>query len=87
VAHVYNPSYSGDRDQEDHSSKAAWGIVQETLTLKLTLKRAGGVAQGVGPEFKYQYCKKKKKKRFEKRKVFEIQKYVINTDLGCVTGN
>jgi hypothetical protein len=23
--------------------------------------RAGGVAQGVGPEFKPQYCKKKKK--------------------------
>jgi hypothetical protein len=23
-------------------------------------KRAGGVAQGVGPEFKLQYCKKKK---------------------------
>jgi hypothetical protein len=26
-------------------------------------KRAGGVAQGVGPEFKPQYCKKKKKKK------------------------
>jgi hypothetical protein len=25
-------------------------------------KRAGGVAQGVGSEFKPQYCKKKKKK-------------------------
>jgi hypothetical protein len=25
-------------------------------------KRAGGVAQGVGPEFKSQYCKKKKKR-------------------------
>jgi hypothetical protein len=24
-------------------------------------KRTGGVAQGVGPEFKPQYCKKKKK--------------------------
>jgi hypothetical protein len=24
-------------------------------------KRAGGVAQGVGPEFKLQYCQKKKK--------------------------
>jgi hypothetical protein len=27
-------------------------------------KRAGGVAQGVGPEFKSQYSKKKKKKDF-----------------------
>jgi hypothetical protein len=26
-------------------------------------KRAGGVAQGIGPEFKPQYCQKKKKKR------------------------
>jgi hypothetical protein len=25
-------------------------------------KRAGGVAQGVGPELRPQYCKKKKKK-------------------------
>jgi hypothetical protein len=27
----------------------------------LSRKRAAGVAQGVGPEFKPQYCKKKKK--------------------------
>jgi hypothetical protein len=27
------------------------------------IKRAGGVAQGVGPEFKPQYYKEKKKKR------------------------
>jgi hypothetical protein len=24
VAHTYNPSYSGGRDQEDHGWKAAW---------------------------------------------------------------
>jgi hypothetical protein len=24
VAHTYNPSYSGERDQEDHSLKPAW---------------------------------------------------------------
>jgi hypothetical protein len=36
-------------------------IVQETLSWKKPIiqKRAGGVAQGVGPEFKFQYCKKK----------------------------
>jgi hypothetical protein len=36
-------------------------IVCETLSQKKTLqkKRAGGVAQGVGPEFKPQYRKKK----------------------------
>jgi hypothetical protein len=32
----------------------------------LSQKRAGKVAQGVGPEFKPQYHKKKKKKRFGK---------------------
>jgi hypothetical protein len=33
---------------------------------KLSQKRAGEVAQGVGPEFKLQYCKKKKKKERER---------------------
>jgi hypothetical protein len=38
-------------------------IVHETLSQKNPLqKKAGGVAQGVGPEFKFQYCKKQKKK-------------------------
>jgi hypothetical protein len=32
-------------------------------------KRAGGVAQGVGPELKPQYCKKKKKEKKDKRKL------------------
>jgi hypothetical protein len=37
-------------------------IVHETLSWKLHHKNtAGGVAQGVGPEFKPQYCKKKKR--------------------------
>jgi hypothetical protein len=31
------------------------------LKKKSLQKRAGGVAQGVDPEFKPQYCKKKKK--------------------------
>jgi hypothetical protein len=38
-------------------------IVCETLSQKNpSQKRAGGVAQGEGPEFKPQYCKKKKKR-------------------------
>jgi hypothetical protein len=37
-------------------------IVQETLSRKNpSQKLAGGVAQGVVPEFKPKYCKKKKK--------------------------
>jgi hypothetical protein len=39
-------------------------VVLKTLSQKNpSQKRAGGVAQGVGPEFKLQYQKKKKKKR------------------------
>jgi hypothetical protein len=45
-----------------------WGqprqIVRETLSRKNpSQKRAGGVAQSVGPKFKPQYCKKEKKKK------------------------
>jgi hypothetical protein len=32
------------------------------LKILVTIKRTGGVAQGVGPKFKPQYHKKKKKK-------------------------
>jgi hypothetical protein len=36
-------------------------IVPKILIQKISSqKRASGVAQGVGPEFKHQYCKKKK---------------------------
>jgi hypothetical protein len=27
VAHAYNPSYSGGKDQEDHSSKRVWANI------------------------------------------------------------
>jgi hypothetical protein len=39
--------------------------LKPVLILKKThhKKRAGGVAQGVGPKFKPQYCKKKKTER------------------------
>jgi hypothetical protein len=60
VAHIYNPSYSGGRDQEDHVSKPTqpnswWDPILKTLHKK----RAGGVAQGVGFEFKPKYLKKR----------------------------
>jgi hypothetical protein len=53
VAHTCNPSYSGSRDEEDCSSKPDRAIAQKILFQKNTSrKRAGGVAQGLGPEFK-----------------------------------
>jgi hypothetical protein len=58
VAHAYNLSYSGGRDQEDQGSKPAGAnssvrpYLKKTLhNLKKKKKGAGEVAQGVGPEF------------------------------------
>jgi hypothetical protein len=49
TVHACNPSYLGGRDQLEQ-------IVRETLSRKYqTQQRAGGVAQGIGPEFKSQY--------------------------------
>jgi hypothetical protein len=65
MAHAYNPSYSGGRDQEDYGSKPVWAnSLQDPISKIPNTKRAGGVAQSVGPEFKPQYCKKKKGKSF-----------------------
>jgi hypothetical protein len=38
-------------------------LKKQNKTMKTLQKRAGGVAQGVDPEFKPQYCKKKKKRK------------------------
>jgi hypothetical protein len=48
------PRYLGDRDQENHGSKP----VLANNSKNPSQKRAGGVAQGIGTEFKPQYCKK-----------------------------
>jgi hypothetical protein len=60
-AHACNPSYSGGRDQEDHSLKPARpNSSQDPISKSHHKKRVGGVAQGVGPEFKPQYHRHKK---------------------------
>jgi hypothetical protein len=66
VAHACNISYSGGRDQEDQHLKPAQPgqIVHEIpISKNPSQKRAGGVAQGVGPEFKPSTTKKKKRKK------------------------
>jgi hypothetical protein len=56
VAHTYNSSYSGGRDQKDLGSEPAQANSWRDLISKNpSQKRADGVAQGVGPEFKPQY--------------------------------
>jgi hypothetical protein len=61
VAQTYNPSNSGGRDQEDHGLKPAPANSSKRPYLEKTQKKTGGVAQGVGPEFKPYNCQKKKK--------------------------
>jgi hypothetical protein len=57
VAYACNPSYSGGRDQENCSLKPVWANSSQDPVLKISnTKKAGGVAQGVGPEFKPQHC-------------------------------
>jgi hypothetical protein len=43
VAHAYNPSYSGGRDQEDHGSKPAQGNSLQDPILKNTITKIGPV--------------------------------------------
>jgi hypothetical protein len=61
VAHAYNPSYSGGRDQEDSGSRLVQANSWWDLILKkpITKERADEVAQGVGPEFRPQFAKNK----------------------------
>jgi hypothetical protein len=50
VAHAYNPSYSGGRNQEDLSSKLAPANSSQDATLKKNpSQKKRLVAQGVGP--------------------------------------
>jgi hypothetical protein len=65
VAQACNPSYSGGRNQKVTVQSQPRQIVCKTISQKKEKKkiteRAGGVAQCIGPEFKPQYSKKKKK--------------------------
>jgi hypothetical protein len=59
VAHSFNPSYSGGRDQEDCSSKPVQANSSRDPILKnpTTKNWASGMAHGEGLEFKPQYRK------------------------------
>jgi hypothetical protein len=53
VAHAYNPSYSGCRDQENQGLKPAQAkqFLRPCLKKNHHKKRAGGVSQGESPDF------------------------------------
>jgi hypothetical protein len=63
VAHSCNPSYSGGTIRAG-TKPAQASSFQDHLSKKPSQKRAGGVAQSVGSEFKPQYCEKKKTKNY-----------------------
>jgi hypothetical protein len=65
MAHACNSSYSGGRVQENHVSKPAQANSSRDTILKIPIpqERAGGVAQSIGPEFKFQYHTQKKNQR------------------------
>jgi hypothetical protein len=54
VAHASNTSYSGGRDQEDHSWKPALANTFSDPISKETFNK-NGVTQGEDPEFKHPY--------------------------------
>jgi hypothetical protein len=63
VVHSCNPSYSGGKIRRIVVRSQLRQIVYETLSQKISSqKRAGGVTQGVGPEFKHQHRKKERNK-------------------------
>jgi hypothetical protein len=59
VAYTCNPSYSGGKDWRITVPSQLVQIVRPYLEKTHHQKRAGGVAQGAGPEFKPQYHKNK----------------------------
>jgi hypothetical protein len=61
VAHTFNPSYSGGRDQEDHSSEPTQAnSSQDPILKKAKQKRAGGVDQVQTPVLERKERKGKK---------------------------
>jgi hypothetical protein len=67
MAHTYNHSYSGGRDQEDHSLKQAqakslWDHITKN---PITTNSAGGVTQVKSLSSSLSATKKKKKKKRE----------------------
>jgi hypothetical protein len=51
----------------------------DPISKKCITKKAGEVAQGVGPDFTPQYCKKKKKRRRKRKKTKNPIKNVQRT--------
>jgi hypothetical protein len=78
LAHSYNPSYPGGTDQEDYGLKPVWANNSWDSISEVPITKKGwwsgssnrvAVWQAWGPEFKLQYCQKKKKEREKKKEI------------------
>jgi hypothetical protein len=68
VTHACNPAYSRGRDQEDCSTQSAWAnSLRNSISKKPLTKKAGGMAEGVGLEFKPQSLQKRDRDRQTER--------------------
>jgi hypothetical protein len=59
VANTCNPSYSGQRSGGSQFKASQANTWRDPISKKKSQKMAGGVAQGVDPEFKPSTAKKK----------------------------
>jgi hypothetical protein len=69
VAHIYNPSYLGGRDQEDSTLKPAWANSSQDPILKIPKTKKGLVEwfKVYGLEFQPQFLTKNKQKQQEQQ--------------------
>jgi hypothetical protein len=54
VAYTCKSSYSGSRDQEDHTLKPGQIVRKDPISTKPNTQKGGGVAQDIGSVFKPQ---------------------------------
>jgi hypothetical protein len=84
VAHIYNPSYSGGKDQEDHSLKPAWANNSQDSISKNPIKKnwAGGMAQSEGLSSSPQTAKRKKRNKERKRNACPSSQFLAAGQMG-----
>jgi hypothetical protein len=96
VAHACNPSYSGGRDQETHSSRQTLANSSPDPISKIPKTKKGwwcgscgkvAAYQVRGPEFELQYWPKKKKKFKESHDSQFLSDFLRITGLGHQTQN
>jgi hypothetical protein len=78
VAHAFNPSYSGGRDQEDHGSQPAWANISQDPISEKQFTTKGWSVSRCRPEFKSTSAKTNKQTENTSR--------LVNDGDFCVSG-